>query len=369
MFHRVLALIKKEFLAIFKDKKSRMTVIVPPLVQLMVFGYAATYDLNDVPFAVFDEDRGALSRELVSKFTGSPNFHEYARVERLETVRKLIDRREILLALHVPQNFGKKILTGETGDVQLIVDGRNSNTAMIALNYAREIVTGFNRELISRRGESVMPTELKIRAWYNQNLVSRWFVVPGIMGVLTLLVTMIVTALSVAREREQGTFDQLLVTPLRPVEILMGKSIPGLLIGFFEGTVCLTVALLWFEVPFRGSFLFLYAGLCLFLVSAVGIGLMISSLAVTQQQGLLGAFLFMVPAVILSGFTTPIENMPPLVQKLTLLNPLRHFMVVLRGAFLEDAPASVYLQQFWPMAVIGGVALSFAVWLFRRRAI
>ena len=367
MGKRVLALVKKEFLAIFKDKKSRLTVIVPPLVQLMVFSYAATYDLGEVPYAVFNEDRGTLSRDFIARFEGSPNFKQVAVVERIDEIRDLIDRRQILLAIHIRSDFSKQILSGDTAGVQLALDGRNSNTAMIALNYARAIITDFNRRLISEKGEQSLPAELVVRAWYNQNLVSRWFIVPGILGVMTLLVTMLVTALSVAREREQGTFDQLLVTPLRPLEILMGKSIPGLAIGLFEGSACLVVALVWFEVPFRGHLLFLYAGLFLFLISAVGVGLMISSLAVTQQQGLLGAFLFMVPAVILSGFTTPIENMPAIVQKITLANPLRHFMVVLRGAFLEDAPASVFLNEFWPMALIGLVTLATASWLFRHR--
>ena len=367
MGKRVLALVKKEFLAIFKDKKSRLTVIVPPLVQLVVFSYAATYDLGEVPYAVFNEDRGALARDFLARFEGSPNFRQVATVERIDEIRDMIDRREILLAIHVRSDFTRQILSGETAGVQLALDGRNSNTAMIALNYARTIAMDFNRRTISEKGEEYLPAELVVRAWYNQNLVSRWFIVPGILGVMTLLVTMLVTALSVAREREQGTFDQLLVTPMRPLEILMGKSIPGLAIGLSEGSACLVVALAWFEVPFRGNLLFLYAGLFLFLISAVGVGLMISSLAVTQQQGLLGAFLFMVPAVILSGFTTPIENMPPIVQKITLANPLRHFMVVLRGAFLEDAPASVFLHEFWPMAVIGLVTLTAASWLFRHR--
>ncbi len=367
MLQRIIALIKKEFLAIFKDKKSRMTVIVPPLVQLMVFGYAATFDLNDVPYAVYNEDGGGLSRDLLAGFAGSPHFTRVAEVRSDDEIAPLVDNRQALLVLHLDRHFSKDVLAGKTAQVQVILDGRNSNTAMIAMNYVRAVLTDFNRRLIKRGGAPPPAAELKIRSWYNPNLESRWFIVPGIMGVLTLLVTMLVTALSVAREREQGTFDQLLVAPYRPVEILVGKTAPGLTIGLCEGTACLILALAWFGVPFRGSLLLLYGGLFLFLLSAVGVGLMISSLAVTQQQGLLGAFMFMVPAVILSGFTTPIQNMPAAVQKLTLLNPLRYFMTVLRGAFLEDAPLSIFLNQYYPMAIIGVVTLTTATWLFRRR--
>ncbi len=226
---------------------------------------------------------------------------------------------------------------------------------------------GINLEWIQRHGGSSPPAHLEIRAWYNANLESRWFIVPGIIGLLTLVVTLLVTALSVAREREQGTFDQLLVTPLRPVEILIGKALPGFIIGTAEATVIILITVFWFGVPLRGHIMTLYTGLFLFILSAIGIGLMISSLAVTQQQGLMGAFLFMVPAIILSGFTTPIANMPVVVQKITLLDPLRYFMVVIRGVFLENTPFHLLIGQYWPMAIIGFVNLIVAAWLFRHR--
>jgi ABC-2 type transport system permease protein len=199
------------------------------------------------------------------------------------------------------------------------------------------------------------------------NLESRWFIVPGIMGLLTLVVTILVTSLSVAREREQGTFDQLLVTPFRPVEILLGKALPGFVIGIGEATVIILATVFWFRVPLLGNVVTLYTGVVLFLFSVIGVGLMISSFSVTQQQGLLGAFLFVVPAVILSGFTTPIANMPRLVRDITLLNPMRYFMVVIRGVFLEGAPFSVLVDQFWPMAAIGLITLAMAASMFRKR--
>ena len=367
MFLRIVALMRKEFLALMKDKKSRFTIVIPPIVQLLVFGYAATYDLNNVPYAVYDEDRGAAARDLLSRFKGSKNFQEVGQLSRDAEIAPLINHRDALLVVHIGPQFSRKLLTGGNASLQVIVDGRNSNTAMIALNYVRAIITRYNLEWIQSHGGPSPPAHLEIRAWYNGNLESRWFIVPGIIGLLTLVVTLLVTALSVAREREQGTFDQLLVTPLRPVEILIGKALPGFIIGTAEATVIILITVFWFDVPLRGHIMTLYTGLFLFILSAIGIGLMISSLAVTQQQGLMGAFLFMVPAIILSGFTTPIANMPVVVQKITLLNPLRYFMVVIRGVFLENTPFHLLIHQYWPMAIIGFVNLIAAGWLFRHR--
>ncbi len=238
---------------------------------------------------------------------------------------------------------------------------------MLALNYLRGILLDFNRDWAMRQGQRGPPAVLRTRAWYNEDLNSRWFIVPGIVGLLTLVVTLVVTALSVAREREQGTFDQLLVTPLRPVEILIGKALPGVLIGVLEASFIIALAVLWFDIPLRGSVGALYVGVLLFLLSAVGVGLMISAISVTQQQAVLGAFLFLVPAVILSGFATPIANMPEVVQWLTYLDPLRYFLVVVRGVFLEGDGYSLLWNQYWPMAIIGVVSLAAAGWLFRHR--
>jgi ABC-2 type transport system permease protein len=270
------------------------------------------------------------------------------------------------MVLHIGPQFSRELAAGRPGAVQVIVDGRNSNTAAILLGYVSTIAADFNADWLSRSG-AAPPAQLEVRAWFNPNLESRWFLVPGILGLLTLLVALLVTALSVAREREQGTFDQLLVTPYRPVEVLLGKTLPGLLIGLGEATAIVLLATLWFQVPLRGDLVTLYAGLFLFLFSALSVGLMISSVAVTQQQGLLGAFLFMVPSVMLSGFATPIANMPVWMQHVTLINPMRYFLVIIRGVFLQGAPFGVLASQFWPMAVIGLVNMTVAGFLFRRR--
>jgi len=367
MGRRIRALVHKEFLALLKDKRSRTVVLVPPLVQLLVFGYAATFDLSRVPWALYDEDGSPSSRELAARFEGSPTFERVAVLAHDEQIAALVDSRKALLVLHIGPQFGRELQAGRPGPVQVIVDGRDSNTAAVLLSYVGSIVAEFNADWRVRVGAPASPATLATMAWFNPNLASRWFVVPGIVGLLTLVVTTLVTALSVAREREQGTFDQLLVTPFRPVEILVGKALPGFIIGIFEATVIIVVAVFWFEVPLRGSLLALYAGVFFFLLSTVGMGLMISSLSVTQQQGLLGAFLFVVPSVVLSGFATPIANMPSWVQTLTLLNPMRYFLVILRGVFLEGTPVRLLVSQFWPMAVIGLANMSLAGFLFRRR--
>lgn len=367
MLSRILALVAKEFLALLKDRRSRIVLIVPPLIQLMVFGYAATFDLKDVPFAVYNEDSGAASRDLLAAFDGSLTFRRVAQITREEEIAPLVDSRQALLVLRFGPRFSAGLLSGNGASLQVIVDGRNSNTALLVLNDAREIVDRYNKAwLLGHRG-SQPPAHIETRAWFNPNLESRWFFLPGIVGLLTLLVAMLVTAFSVAREREQGTFDQLLVTPLRPVEILIGKTLPGFIIGLLEASIIVLAAVFWFKVPLLGSLAALYAGIALFLLTGVGVGLMISSFAATQQQALLGAFIFMVPSIILSGFATPIRNMPPLVQDITLVNPMRYFIVVLRSVFLEGLPFQLLIDQLWPMALIGVTALSVAGWLFRNR--
>lgn len=358
---RIAGLVVKELLALLKDRRARIVLVAPPLVQLFIFAYAATFDVHNVAMVVDNRDGGAESRALVSRFAGSETFEAVAAGDRSPAA--MVRSRRADMILRIPDDFTRKFQRGLEPEVQVLADGRNSNTAAIILQYASAIVTDFNRARSKGPGQ----TQLAVRAWFNPNLVSRWFILPGLVGVLALVITTIVTALSVAREREEGTFNQLLVTPLRPPEILLGKAIPGILIGLFEATLMLILARTAFGVPFQGGLGLLYAGLSLFLLSAVGVGLLISSLCRTQQQALLGAFLFMVPAVILSGFATPIANMPAAVQYLTYLNPLRYCLTVIRGVYLRDAPFEVLVHQFWPMAVIGVVSLAAAALLFRRR--
>jgi len=364
---RIAALVIKELLALLKDKKSRIIIIVPPMLQLMVFGYAATYDLNRVAYAVLNEDRGVHSRELLARLDSSGTFRRTADLRGDAEIAPAINNKDVLAVVRFPSDFSRNLDRGVPADLQVSVDGRNSNSATVLLGYFNTIVQSFNAQWIAEHGSRGPPARLVVRPWFNANLMSRWFIIPGIVGLLVLVVTMLVTALSVAREREAGTFDQLLVTPLHPTEILLGKAIPAVLIGLFESAIITLIIVFWFHVPFRGSVTALYLGMLLFLLSTIGVGLMISSLAVTQQQGLLGAFLFLVPAIVLSGFTTPIANMPVYLQHLTLVNPLRYFLIIVRSTFLEGAGVRILWPQYWPMALIGLFCLALAGFLFRRR--
>lgn len=368
MWRQVLALILKELVTLFKDGKSRMVLIGPPIIQLMVFGYGATFDLNRVPIAIYNSDHSQASRDLAARFTGSPSFKEVATLTAEQQIGPMIDSRQAAMVLVLDRRFTSDLFRHRGAKAQMIVDGRNSNTALLITGYANAIVSDFEADWLATHGEPPSPARLVERAWHNPAMLSRWFIVPGIVALLTQVVTLLVVAMSVAREREAGTFDQLLMTPMSPFAIVLGKALPGLLIGVVEASVIVLAAHLWFEIPLRGSLPALYFGLLLFVAAVTGIGLAISSLAATQQQALLGAFLFMVPSIILSGFATPINNMPPAIQDLTLLNPMRYFLVVVRGVFLEGADAGSLTQQYWPLGLIAAISLTVAGWLFRRRS-
>lgn len=367
MWGRIFALVRKEFLALLRDKKSRTVLIGPPLIQLLVFGYAATFNLSHIPYGVYNQDNGSASRQFLGRFTGSSAFRQVATLRSDRQIAPLINNKVALLVLHIGPHFTRDLLLHRPAHVQVIIDGRNSNSATLALTYVNSIILAFNQHWAATHGWQAPPAQLAVRAWFNPNLRSRWFIVPGIVALLTLVVTLLVTGLSVAREREMGTFDQLLVTPMRPGEILVGKALPGFVIGGLEGSMIAVVAVLWFHVPFTGSVAALALGLFFFLLSAIGVGLMISSLAVTQQQGVLGVFLFLVPAIILSGFATPIANMPRAVQILTYINPMRYFLIIVRGIFLEGDGMAALWPQYWPLVLIGLVSMVTATWLFRHR--
>jgi ABC-2 type transport system permease protein len=365
-FRRIIALIVKEFLTLLKDPKSRTVVIGPPLIQLILFGYAATFDLTDIPYAFEDLSRSVESRELLSGVSGSPYFHLVGEVRGEAAIREMIDSRKVRFVLRIGQTFAKDLRAGRDAPVQALLDGRNSNTAGIIGNYLGNEVSRYNAERLAGVGRA-SPSILVSRIYYNENALSRDFFVPGIVGLIAMVVTLLVTALSVAREREHGTFDQLLVTPLSPIGILIGKAAPGLIIGLLEASLIMLAAVYWFEVPLRGNLGLLYLGLFFFIFAAVGVGLMISSLSVTMQQALLGSFLFLMPSVLLSGFATPIANMARVVQWITLINPLRYVLVLIRGVFIENSPTYVLLMQVWPLILIGLACMALAVVMFRNR--
>ena len=364
---RILALTRKELLAVLKDPRARMSLLVPPVVQALLFGYAATYDLNHVPYAVIDQDRSASSRQLLAGLDGSGLFERVADLHRAADLARYIDSRRALLVLQIPSDFERRLFDGSAAEVQVIADGRNSNTAGTALGYLGSIVDDFNSDWRSAHGLAPASVRVQMRAWYNPNLETRWNMIPGMIGTLTLIQTMMLTAMSVAREREQGTFDQLLVTPFRPYEIMAGKALPSMFVGIIQATGVLLVAQLWFHIPFAGSYLTLYCGLLLFLLAAIGIGLLLSSVAATMQQAMLYSMLLIMPFSLLSGLTTPLTNMPPALQYFTAINPLRYAIDVARRVYLEGVGLSLLWSDLWPLALLATATLAGASWVFSHR--
>ena len=362
---RILALIHKELLTILKEPRSRVSLFLPPVLQCLIFGYAATYDLSNVPYAVLDQDRSAASHELLASLDGSGVFHRVAQLHNQNDIASVIDQETALLVVVIGQDFQRRLAAGLPADIQVIADGRNSNTAGTALGYVGAIVDSFNANWAANHGAPSPPLQVTMRAWYNANLETRWYMVPALIGTLTFLQTLLLTAMSVAREREQGTFDQLLVTPFRPFEIMVGKAVPSVLIGLIQATLILLVAQLWFQIPFAGSYVTLYAGLLLFLLAAVGMGLILSAVVATMQQAMLYTFVIMLPFALLSGLTTPLSNMPDIFQDFTYLNPLRYAIDIAHRVYLEGAGLGQLVPDLWPMAIIATVTLSSASWLFR----
>jgi ABC-2 type transport system permease protein len=364
---RVLALARKELLAVLKDPRGRASLLIPPIFQCLIFGYAATYDLNDVPYAVFDQDRSVASHALVARLDGSGVFHRVASLERDADVATYINERRALLVVRIGQDFQRRLASGQPADIQVIADGRNSNTAGTATGYVGAVVDGFNAEWRAAHGEPGPTIAVVTRAWYNPNLETRWAMIPSLVVMLTLNQALLLTAMSVAREREQGTFDQLLVTPFRPVEIMAGKALPSILVALVQATNALLVARLWFRIPFAGSLATLYLGLVVFALATVGIGLFLSSIAATMQQAMVYAFVLIMPFGLLSGLTTPISSMPRILQSLMVINPLRYAIEISQRVYLEGAGLRQLTGDLWPMAVIAAVTLSAASWMFRHR--
>lgn len=368
---RILALVMKEFVTILKDPKSRFVIIGPPIIQFFVFGYAATYDLENVRYAVFDESRSVLSRELAAKVEGSGKFRLTGYLNDETELVEYIDSEKARLVIHIGPDFESRLHTSRPVQVQVIADGRNPNVALIALGYFGNIVEDFNRQLVQRGIVKLNGPGLQLveRSWFNENLRSRWFIVSALGGIISMVVVMILTSLSVAREREFGTFDQLLVAPFTPGEILVGKSLPGIVFGLLDALIFAGGAVFWFSVPFRGTISALVISLLCFIITIVGVGLLVSSLSMTMQQGLLGSFLFIMPAVTLSGLATPVENMPHWLQQADLINPVRYIIIALRNIFLEGADLPMVWPYLWPLLVIASVTLPLAAWMFRHRAV
>jgi ABC-2 type transport system permease protein len=367
MFGRIRHLIIKELLAVLRDPQSRIILIAPPIIQMLIFTFAATLEVKNVPVAVLNKDSGIYARDLVARIEGSPNFSKVIHLRSDADVAGVLDGREALMVVHIQEDFSRKVAKRQPAQVQLLLDGRRANAAQLVAGYTGQIVATYDGDLATAQQRGKPVSTVVSRVWFNPNIDPQWSTVPGLVAILTTLMGVMVTGLSVARERELGTFDQLMVSPLSPTEILIGKSFPALLIGTAQSTAMVLVGVFVFGVPFRGSLVLLYIAMEVYLLAVIGIGLFVSSLARTQQQAILYSFMFMVPAMLLSGFASPIENMPDWLQTLTMANPVRHFMVIVKGLFLKDLPASEVVRNLVPLVIIAAVTLTAASWLFRRR--
>lgn len=364
---RTLVLTQKELVAVVKDPRSRIILFLPVLLQSLLFGYAATFDLNEVPYALLDQDRSAASTRFVARLDGTTVFERVADLTNAHQIRDVIGTKQAILVLQIPADFERNLLSGRGSVVQVITDGRNSNTAGVAASYVAAVVERFNADWSREHGLPTPPLRVETRAWFNPTLETRWYMIPTLIAALTMLQTTMLAALSVAREREQGTFDQLLVTPLRPGEILIGKAVPPILIGLIQATIVLLIARYWFGIPFQGSLLTLYSALLLFTTACVGIGLAVSAFSLTMQQSMLYSFVLLMPMMLLSGLASAIENMPDALQYVTYANPLRYAIAMVRRIYLEGAGFDVLVHEMWPLVVIAAVTLPTASWLFRHR--
>ena len=366
MFHRLWTLIIKEMQSLLRDPQTRAILIMPVILQVLLFPFAATLEVTNATIAVYSEDSGHASVELTQRFAKAKAFSHVLLLRSPQEIQTTIDNQKALLLIRFPAQFSRDIANGNTAPLQLLLDGRNSNSAQIAANYVQQIVQDYQNELIGGRAKP-NNSELVVRNWYNPNLDYKWFVVPSLIAMITTIGVLIVTSLSVAREREQGTLEQLLVSPLTTWQIFIGKAVPALIVATFQASIVLLIGIFIYQIPFAGSLLLFYGTMLVYGLSLVGFGLLISSLCATQQQAFIGVFVFMMPAILLSGYVSPVENMPVWLQNLTWANPIRHFTDITKQIYLKDANFSIIWHSLWPLLAITATTGSAAYAMFRRK--
>ncbi len=380
MWGRILEILRKEMLQMLRDPRMRLILFGPAIVELIIYGYAVTLDVEKSRIGWMDRDNTYESRELLAYFHASTYFQITENPQTADEVRDLLDRDKVVAVVHVLPGFGRDVHRNRTAAVQVLVDGTNSNTASIVSSYASEVIAGYserlgnagnNRRAVSaqaRAPAAAVPTlSVHSRVWFNPELRSRDYFIPGVVVNIHAMITIMLTAMSIVREREIGTMEQLMVSPIRPLELIIGKLLPFAVIGIIDVILVTGAAFVVFDTPFRGNMLFLMGGTILFLMTTLGVGLFISTISRTQQQALMSSFFFLMPALLLSGFAFPIRNMPEPVQLLTYLNPLRYFTEIVRGVFLKGSG----LNYLWPsmaaLAVLGIAALTLSAARFKKR--
>jgi len=374
VLNRLWQLIRKEFIQIFRDRSARFAIIVPPILQILIYGYAATFELHHIKVAMLDLDHSYESRDLISRFISSKHFEIVADLENRHQIATLIDRGKITVGLQILPGFSEALRKGTVAQLQIILDGADSNTALVALSYIDQISNDFAADYTADRLEQISPLlvskmpviEFAGRPWYNPNLDSRWFFVPGTIAGLLLTSIVTLAAFGIVREREVGTLEQIMVSPISRSELIAGKTIPAFIVGLTQGAITMIIGRLWFQVPFRGSYLLLAVGSAIFILSVLGITLLISFGSRTQQQAMVGTFFFVMPAFVLSGFSFPISGMPVFMQWLTLLDPMRYYLVVIRDLFLKGNGWDLLMPQLEAMTVLAVIPFGIAFARFRK---
>ncbi|HJV35132.1 ABC transporter permease [Geomonas sp.] len=374
MFGRLRQMLIKELIQVFRDKRTRFVIFGPPIIQMLVFGYAASLDIHHVPTAILDYDQTQVSRDLISRFAGSRYFQVEKRLRNGQEVAEAMDKGSVDLVIRIDAGFTRLLRKAQPAPLQVIVDASNSNTALVGLGYVSEVTAAFSREYLNERIDRNNPLQasrlptivLDRRPWYNPDLSSRWFFVPGVIGNLMLVIVVNLTAFAVVREREIGTLEQIMVTPIRRVEFIMGKTLPFFLIGLLDAALVTVFGTLWFHVPLKGSILVLALGTMLFLLCMLGVGLFISTISGTQQQAMVTAFFFIMPSLIFSGFASPIASMPEVLQWLTYLNPSRYYQTFLRSVFLKGTGLDILWPDLAAMALLAVLLLTISVLRFQK---
>jgi len=372
MFERARAIFIKEFKQIFRDPRMKTVIFITPLVQIILFGYAANKDITYVPTAIFDRDNTSESRELLRRFTFSKYFIPEYYINSSKQQNKVLDRGEANVVIRIDRGFGRNIRANKDAAIQLAFDGTDSNTAMIVMGYANTIISDYYYQLLEEeaasagKGGSIPKVDLRDRAWFNGNLVSRNYYLPGVIATIITMMSLLLTSMAIVKEKEIGTMEQLIVSPIRPVDLILGKLIPFALISLTQIALVTILGVLWFHIPLRGNIFLLIFSTCVYLFTTLGIGLFISTISSTQQEATMSVFLFYMPTILLSGFAYPIANMPQIVQWFTYLNPLRYFMVVIRSIFLKGIGLEFLWTQLVPLFIIGLVVISISALKFRK---
>ena len=372
MFERAKSILIKEFKQIFSDPRMKTVIFITPLLQILLFGYAANKDINYVPTAIFDRDNTVESRELLRRFTFSKYFVPERYINSEKEQNKVLDKGSVSVVVHIDRGFGRNLNAGKDATVQLAFDGTDSNTAMIVMGYANTIVADYQydvlKEKIEGRGwmEDFPSVDLRDRAWFNGNLVSRNYYLPGVIATIVTMMSLLLSAMAIVKEKEIGTMEQLIVSPIRPIELIIGKLLPFGIIALIQINLITILGVLWFHIPLRGSILLLLFCTCIYLFTTLGIGLFISTISSTQQEAMMSVFLFYMPTILLSGFAYPIANMPKIIQNFTFINPLRYFLVIIRSIFLKGIGLDILWVQLVPLAIMGIAVIGFSAIRFRK---